>query len=157
MQAPRRLVAVLGTAAALVGLAGCERPTPLVTLFSGTTSLYDHAWVYCFEGQDPAAEPGTPGACRFDTQDRTQKVLEVEPGDEVLVDVDRDLVHTGWFVALRPREGDAQRLATQTEHVTRFVPDFNRSATYVLEIRKLENPRDDARPTGLWQFALVPK
>lgn len=156
MQA-RRLVAVLGTAAALVGLAGCEKPTPLVTVYSGATSLYDHAFVYCFEGQDPAKEPGTPGACRFDTEGRTQKVLEVEPGDSVLVDVDRELADTGWFVALRPREGEAQRLATQNEHVTRFVPDFNRSGTYILEVRKLENPRDDAQPTGLWQFALVPK
>ena len=157
MQARRRLVAVLGTAAALVGLAACERPTPIVTVFSGTTSLYDHSFVYCFEGQDPAKEPGTPGACRFDTQDRVQKVLEVQPGDEVLVDVDRELVDTGWFVALRPREGEAQRLAIQTEHVTSFVPDFNRSPTYILEIRKLESPRDDAQPTGLWQFALAPK
>lgn len=152
----RRPVAVLGVAAALLGLTGCERPTPLVTVYSGDTSLNDRAFSYCFDGQDPSREPGTEGACRFDTQGRTAKVLTVDPGDEVVVDVDRDLVESGWTVVLRAPGGQPSRLAIQTEHVTSFQPDFNRSPQITLEVLKLNAPREDARAVGVWQFALVP-
>ncbi len=153
----RRLATALGVSAALFGLAACEKPTPIVTLQSGSVSLYDSAFSYCFEGQDPTQEPGAPDACRFDTgENRQPKVLEVRPGDEVLIDVDKSIAESGWFVALRGAGGQASRLATQTEHVTRFQPDFSQSPTITVEIRKLASPRDDAQPVGVWQFAVVP-
>ena len=155
MQA-RRFPALVGASADLFGLTACERPTPLVTLYSGETSINDRAFSYCFEGQDPAKEPGTPGACRFDTEGRTAKVLEVDPGDEVVVDVDRDLAHTGWTVVLRAPGGQPSRLAIQDEHVTSFQPDFSRSPQITLEVLKLDRKAEDARAVGVWQFALVP-
>ena len=39
----RRLTASLGALAAVLALSGCERPTPIVTLYSSGTSLYDEA------------------------------------------------------------------------------------------------------------------
>ncbi len=153
----RRLVAVLGASAALAGLTGCEKPTPLVTLYSGNESINDSAFSFCFEGQDRAKEPGTPGACRYDTGDgRQPKVLTVRPGDEVTVDVDKDLAEAGWFVALRGAQGRSSRLATQSEHVTSFQPDFSESPTITVEVQKLESPRDDAKAVGVWQFVIVP-
>lgn len=153
----RRLAAVLGASAALLGLTGCEKPTPLVTLYSGNASINDRAFSFCFEGQDPAKEPGTEGACRFDTDGgRQPKVLTVRPGDEVTVDVDKDLADAGWFVALRGAGSTSSRLATQSEHVTSFQPDFSASPTITVEIQKLEEPKDDAQPVGVWQFAVVP-
>lgn len=154
----RRLTAALGACAAVLGLAGCERPTPIVTLYSSGTSLYDYALSYCFEGQDPAREPGTEGACRFDTAGRSAKVLEVRPGEEVLVDVDRELSESGWVVVLRgSQQGQASRLATQEdEHVTHFQPDFTQSPVITVEVQRLERPAEDARPTGIWQFQIVP-
>ncbi len=168
MQARRRLVAVLGSLAVLAGLTACERPAPLVTLYSGQTSLYDHAFLYCFEGQDPGKEPRTRGACRYPEEGRTQKVLQVEPGDQVLVDVDRELADTGWFVTLRRTGSQAQPqqaqppqpplIGIQTEHVARFrfQPD-EAMPTWLIEVRKLERPEEGARQTGLWQFVLVPR
>lgn len=154
----RRLPAVLCAAVALVGLTACDRPTPLVTLYSGGTSINDRAFSYCFEGQDPKAVPGSEGACRFDTEGRKPKILEVRPGDEVLVDVDKDLADAAWFVALSGAGSQSSRLATQAdEHVTRFQPDFTQSPTITLEIRKLASPADDAQPVGIWQFVLVPR
>lgn len=155
MQARRRLAVALAASAALVGLTGCERPTPPVTLYSGNTSIHDSALSYCFEGQDPTAQPGTAGACRVE-EGRTPKVLEVRPGDEVTVDVSKDLADAGWFVALRGTNGQAARLATQSEHVSSFQPDFSQSPSYVVEVRKLESAADDARPVGLWSFTILP-
>lgn len=158
MQARRRPAAALGLALALAALAGCEKPTPIVTLYSGDRSVYDEAFSYCFSSQDPAKQPGTDGACRYATSDgRTPKVLKVRPGDEVTVDVDKDLADKGWFVALRGAGGQTSRLATQSGHVTSFQPDFTQSPTITLEVQKLESASDNAKPVGVWQFAIVPR
>ncbi len=156
MQA-RRLTAVLSAAVALVGLTGCQKPTPIVTLYSGHSSTYDTAFSFCFPGQDPGKAPGDGGACRYETGGgRSPKVLTVRPGDEVTVDVDKDLADAGWFVALRGAGGQASRLATQSEHVTSFQPDFSQSPTITVEVQKLESARNGAKPLGVWQFAIVP-
>ena len=155
MQARRRLAVALAVSAALVGLTGCDKPTPLVTLYSGNASVHDTALSYCFEGQDPAAQPGSADACRYDTG-RTPKVLKVRPGDEVTVDVSKDLADAGWYVALRGSGDQASRLATQSEHVTSFQPDFSRSPTIVVEVQKLTSPSDNATSVGLWSFTIVP-
>jgi len=157
MPARRRPAAALGIALALAALAGCEKPTPIVTLYSGNASVNDDAFSYCFSGQDPAKQPGTDGACRFATgSERAPKVLKVRPGDEVTVDVDKDLADKGWFVALRGAGGQTSRLATQSEHVTSFQPDFSQSPTITVEIQKLASAADNAKPQGVWQFAIVP-
>ncbi|HEU0100920.1 MAG TPA: hypothetical protein VFR07_01205 [Mycobacteriales bacterium] len=154
MQARRRLAVALAASVALVGLTGCEKPTPIVTLYSGSTSLYDEALSFCFEGQDPATPPGTDGACRY--EERSLKILEVRPGDEVTVDVDKDLADAAWFVALRGTDDRSSRLATQEEHVTSFQPDFSVSPTFVLEVQKLESAAEGAKTVGVWRFTLVP-
>jgi hypothetical protein len=158
MQARRRPAAALALGLALAGLAGCDKPTPIVTLYSGDSSVNDAAFSYCFSGQDPAKQPGTAGACRYATGGgRTPKVLKVRPGDEVTVDVDKDLADKGWFVALRGAGGQTSRLATQSEHVTSFQPDFSQSPTNTVEIQKLASASDNAKPQGVWQFAIVPR
>ena len=153
----RRLGATLTASAALFALTGCQEPTPIVTLYSGGTSLYDEAFSYCFEGQDPGKEPGAEGACRFDA-DRQTKVLAVRPGDEVVVDVDREIADSGWYVVLRGTQATQQtRLATQQEHVTSFQPDFTQSPTITVLVQKLTDTSDTAQSVGVWQFTLVPE
>lgn len=154
MQARRRLAVALAATAALVGLTGCDKPTPLVTLYSGNAVVHDDALSYCFSGQNPATPPGTAGACRY--APHTLKVLKVRPGDEVTVDVSKDLADAGWFVALRGSNNQASRLATQSEHVTSFQPDFSQSPTYVVEVQKLTSPADNATSVGVWRFTIVP-
>jgi hypothetical protein len=152
----RRLAASLGAGVALLGLTGCQKPTPIVTLYSGGSAIHDSAFVYCFDGQDPAKQPGQPGACRYDA-DRPAMTLEVKPGDPVLVDVDKDLADAGWVVTLGPKGGPSSRLATQDGHTSSFQPDFNSAPQQIVQVRKLESPRADARVLGLWQFELVPR
>lgn len=156
MQARRRLAASVTAAATLVGLTGCEAPTPLVTLYASGTSLHDEAFSYCFEGQDPKKEAGQDGACRYDAE-RQPKVLQVRPGDTVLIDVDEQLADTAWFATLRGEGEEGQRIAVQEGHTSRVQPDFNAGARQFLEVRKLDRPADDATVTGLWLFVVVPE
>lgn len=152
----RRLVAAAGAAAALVALTGCDKPTPIVSLYGSGEALHDDAFSYCFAGQDPTKQPGTPGACRYEA-DRAPKVLRVRPGDVVTVDVDKDLADAGWFVALGSGSNPPQALATQSEHVTTFQPDFSQAPTVTVQVRKLESTKPGAKPLGVWQFVVVPR
>ncbi len=153
----RRTLAALAAGAALLGLSACEAPAPIVTLYSGDTSLYDEAFVFCFDGQDPEKGPEEDGACRFDAE-RQATLLQVTPGDEVLVDVDKDLADAAWFVSLTPEGGEAVRV-TDIEvesHTARVLPDFSQGVRQTLEVRKLASEDDDT-VTGLWRFTLVPQ
>lgn len=160
---PRRLLVALAGGAALIGLSGCgQKPTPIVTLYSGDTSLYDHAAVFCFEDQDPSKEPGTEGACRYNLE-RTPELLSVQPGDQILVDVDEDLADAAWFVTLRPAENSeaGSEVAVSTveseSHTARVQPNFGQAPRQILTVRKLASEDENAEVLGLWTFTIVPE
>lgn len=153
---PRRAGAVLAVGLALVGLTGCDRPTPAVTLYSGGTSIHDDAMSYCFDGQDPQAEPGTKGACRIESG-RTPKVLRVRPGDLVTIDVDKDLADSAWFAAIRIEGRPDTRVAASDDHVARFQPDFGQGVTQLVDVRKQAGEEQNAKVVGLWTFLVVPR
>ena len=154
----RRTLSALAAGSALLGLSACEAPAPIVTLYSGDTSLYDEAFVYCFDDQDPEKEAGADGACRFDAE-REAQVLQVTPGDTVLVDVDKDLADAAWFVSLTPEGGEAVRVSdVEVEsHTARVLPDFSQGVRQTLEVRKLASEEEGAPVTGLWRYTLVPQ
>lgn len=152
----RRLASAAGTVAALLSLSACQKPTPIVSLYGSGTALHDSAFSYCFDGQDPSKQPGSPGACRYEA-DRTPEVLRVRPGDVVTVDVDKDLSDAGWFVALGTGTSPPRALAAQSGHVTTFQPDFSAGPTVTVQVRKLESTKPGAKPLGVWQFVVVPR
>ena len=84
-------------------------------------------------------------------------MLEVRPGDEVTVDVDRDLADSGWFV-VAARRGRASRAASRRRRSTSRAssPTSASRRTITVEIRKLARPQEDAPTVGVWQFAIVP-
>ncbi len=160
---PRRLIAALAGGAALLTLSGCgAKPTPIVTLYSGDTAIHSNAAVYCFDGQDPSKQEGTAGACRYDVA-RTPELISVQPGAQVLVDVDKDLADAAWFVTLRPAENAeaSSEIPVSTiesdSHTVRVQPDFSQSPRQVLTVRKLASDNKDATVLGLWTFLVVPK
>lgn len=160
---PRRLLVALAGGAALIGLSGCgSKPTPIVTLYSGDTALHDDAAVYCFDDQDPSKEKDSDGACRYDLE-RTPELLAVQPGSQILVDVDKDLADAAWFVTLRPAENNEVGSEVQVStieadsHTTRVQPDFGQAPRQVLTVRKLASEDENAAVLGLWTFTVVPK
>ena len=159
MRAPRLLAA--GTAAASLLLAGCglEKPSPLVSVVSGSDFEDSEASSYCFEGQDPTKRPGEEGACVF--EERRPPVVRVTPGEQVGVNVARDIAEGAWVVTLQPvgAEGEQQGRSSpvQDDHYFSFEPPFQEGAPLELRVRMLESPEPGARTVGLWRFILAPR
>jgi hypothetical protein len=155
MTARRRLLIAAGrltiAGAAVVALTGCERPGPIVTVVSGTSSEWKEADVFCFEGQ--ALERG-------DCAERdTEPVrLEVSPGQRIGVDVSKTVVERGWFIELSSPggEGEAQSSDVQVDrHYFSFTaPDVGPEGLR-LTVKSLGEQGPRGPHSGEWTFDLV--
>ncbi len=151
MTARTRLFAGLTAALCAVTLSGCQKPTPLVTLVSGSTSVNTGATIYCFEGQSAQVEN-----CR--TEEQPPTVLKVKVGAQVGVDVAKKVADAGWVIVLPGNDQDPsndQASGTQTDHYFAFTPQFE-SGPLRLEVRMLDNGQAGAPTVGNWQFVLIP-
>ena len=149
MTARRRLLAACSATLALGALSGCEKPAPLVTLVSGDQSVYSEAVVYCFE-EDATLETDE---CAQRAEGPTR--LEVRPGEQIGVDVGKDLVERGWRIQLGP-DGNTDNLSPvfEDQHYFAFEapglpPEGAPFTVFTVD--------DQERPTGRWLFQLVPK
>ena len=152
MIARSRLIAGLATALSAVALTGCEKPTPLVSLVSGTTSVQTEAAIFCFEGQSAQAQN-----CRTETT--TPTVLKVKVGSPVGVDVSKEVADAGWVIVLPGDDQDPsndQASGTQKESYFAFTPQFE-SGPLRLEVRMLDEGNASGPTVGNWQFVLVPE
>lgn len=144
---PVRRLAALAAAAALAGLlAGCEKPTPLVTLQSGTAVVHSEAacWARGDAGAVDEAE------CLARSRERGVGTLRVEPGRPVRIAVDTGVADTGWVVGLNRRVIE-RRLTSTTERFT--VPESELAGgRALLEVRQVEG----ARLRGVWYFQVLP-
>jgi hypothetical protein len=149
MPARRRLLAASSSIFALAALTGCEKPAPLVTLVSGGQSVYSQANVYCFE----EGKTLESGECAERAQGPTR--LEVRPGEQVGVDVGKDLVERGWRVQLGSGDEPQNRSAVlEDQHYFTFEapPLPQEGAPFTV----FTVDEQDAT-TGRWLFQLVPK
>ena len=144
-----RLTATATSAIALLALTGCERPAPIVTVTSGGDSVHKAADVYCFEEQsgDECAE-------------RAEGVttLEVSPGQQVGVDVDKDVAERGWYIELAARDGQGQpqRSDVQDDHYFAFTLQGIGEEGLVLSVKALPEEGSEDEESGLWTFELQP-
>ncbi len=147
---PRRTFATALSVGALLLLAGCEKPTPGVTVVSGGTSVHTEATTFCRDGQSVEQRNCVENTDR-------NPVLRVQQGALVGIDVDKDLSEHGWFLY----DADAKaRSEIQDTHYFSYTPDFGNRPTrgiINLEIRSTERVANDARVTGVWRFQLVQK
>ena len=141
----RPLATVAAGSCLLVGLAGCQKPTPGVTVSSGTHSVHVESATYCRDGQTVAKQDCVEHVSRVG-------IIEVKQGNRVGIDVDNAIAKHGWILV----DADAKaRSAVQDEHHFAYVPDFQRGPVIHLEIRSLDHVADDANITGVWKFQLV--
>ncbi len=143
----------LMAAVCLVGLTGCSKPTPLVSVVAGGTTVHTEATLYCFSGQSIAARN-----CRTDTE-RLPTVLKVKPGQPIGIDVSKQLARAGWVVVL-PAKGEGQQdqsSGKQISHYLTFTPQFSPQSPQVdIDVRMLDHGSESKPTVGLWQFVLVP-
>jgi hypothetical protein len=143
----RPLATAAAAALLLFGLAACEKPTPGVTVVSGTSTAHVEATTYCHEGQTAANQD-----CAQDLEQ--VGIVRVKAGDRVGIDVDKSLVEHGWILV----DTDAKaRSGLQDGHYFSYVPDFSKGPIIHLEIHSLDQLAENAQVTGVWRFELIQK
>jgi hypothetical protein len=157
MPARRPLLTALTGAALLLSLAGCQKPSPSVTLVSAGKSVHSEAHQYCRDGKFLTKANGNecPAAGKPVT------VLSADQDGLVGVDVAKQLTETGWYLF----DLDAQRsYGFQDKHYLSIVADYsNRPVPGVIHLevrqvdRKPRNDRDLPKVVGQWKFELVQK
>ncbi|MGZ6826268.1 MAG: hypothetical protein ACXVGH_05705 [Mycobacteriales bacterium] len=156
MPARRPAVTALVGAAALLSLAGCQKPSAGITLVSDRSSVHFQAQEFCRDGKALVRGDECPG-----TGPKGPQLFHVREGAEVGIDVDKKLADSGWYVV----DLDARtQYAVQTTHYSAFQADFrNRPVAGVihLEVRQVDHaPKSDSdvpKIVGQWKFQLIEK
>jgi hypothetical protein len=144
----RRLLAASLAGTAVLALSGCQKPAPIVTVVSGTSSTWKEADVYCFAGA--AADLNT--CSRRDTK---IPHLTVKPGERVGVDVGK-AVAKGWLVELSQPGGQQQPQQSGVQVDTHYFSFTAPDAAVRLTVRQVD-PKNPQAQAGQWSFDLAPK
>lgn len=137
-RAPRRAAGLAALLVAGLGLAGCVKPTPLVTLQAHGVVVSSTALVYC---RPTCRRYGSPTAFPR---------LSVAPGEQIGIDVAQPLPGSGWYVTLNRQQ---VTLRETGYYATITAPQIPAGSRDVLEVYKL-GPGN--RNYGVWQFILTP-
>lgn len=148
-----RRVRVMGVTvvavAAAASLAGCEKPPPAVSVFSGTTTVNEQALCWSFDSDSLA-----PGACAQDILQGRQTNgvanVPITAGNTVGISVDPAVAEAGWS----PLIGGQQIVKEPiTETYFRFTVPLGIPAEGVpLQIVAGR----DTQIRGVWIFSLTP-
>ena len=150
---PRPLLAVLAVAAGVLTLAACDKPTPGVTIQSGSTSTVLRPQTYCFDAE--------PTHCRL-TASGNVGTLHASGGGNILVDVPRTIASGYWQVrsATQQANGTFKSLTAEgtssavvhDRHSTRVQVPLG-SGDYYLIVT--EAPQGTNKATGSWVARIV--
>lgn len=152
MSMRRRALAIGIVAVAPLALAGCEKPAPGVTAWSGTNS--EHSEALCWQFEEGQAL--TPRECAQDVLDKAGQGegiarLPVTAGETVGISVDPVVAESGWSVQI----GGETLAAGLTDTYYRFSwPALaNNPAGYTLQVIASAGQTGNR---GYWFFQLVP-
>jgi hypothetical protein len=121
-------------------LAGCQKPTPGVTLQSGKRVVRADATAYVRDGKQIRS-------------DGAVKVLLAYPGSRVGIDVDGSIAEKNWSVHITSRGSGATTFDS---------PNLSGSYHYYFEVGSettdvvVSQIGADGSPTGLWAFSVQP-
>jgi hypothetical protein len=154
MTLPHRALATGLVALSPLLLAGCEKPNPGVTVWSGTSS--EHVAALCWQHEEGA--PLGARDCARDVLDRASSGegitrLEVSPGDTVGISVDTVVAENGWSVQIAGNT----LAAGLTETYYRFPFPANvapEGPGYTLQVLAAAG---DTGTRGYWFFQLLPR
>lgn len=145
-----RLVATASLAlVAAFGLAGCEKPAPAVSVFSGSGSVNTEAVCWAFD-----SDSLSPDQCAAEIiQNASGKAprLQVTPGDTIGISVDTAVAESGWTPVI-----NGQRLVETpiSANYYRFTyPSLNEIPADGLEL-SIQAGRD-TKTRGVWVVKLT--
>lgn len=144
----RRLLIAVTAGVSVASLTGCERPAPIVTVVSGTTSEWKEADLYCFDGQSLEG-----GDCAERASGTTS--IPVSAGQRVGIDVSKAVVDRGWFFELArisdPEQTQVVEVPPDRHYFSFPVPE----AGLRLTVRAFGEQGPGGPPSGEWAFDLV--
>jgi len=145
------LALVAGTVLAL-GLSGCEKPNPGASVFSGTTTKWQQANCWGFDGAAIDVD-----ACAKDVIETAQSgvklpVVPVIPGQTIGISVDPVVADAGWQPLINNQPITPTPI-TSTYYRFTF-PEFQDVPEDGILMQILAGEEGSAR--GIWMFRLVP-
>lgn len=147
-----RAIALTLCTVATMGLASCSKPTPGVTVWTGTASVQQDATCWA---PDSTAMSAVAQCIQQAINDPNIQVptIAVTPGDVIGINVDNEIAEAGWMPSVS-QQGLAP--ATLTQDYFRFTyPSLNTPAQgFLLTITA--HGQDENSSRGLWLFRLVP-
>ena len=146
MTARRRLTAAVTAGVALVVLTACESPAPIVTVVSGGESRWTEASTYCFEGQSTQE-----ANCAVRATEVTE--LAARPGEQVGIDVSKDVAERGWLIELGEGEQAQRSQVLEDDHYFSFTAPNIGPEGLPLTVRTIDE--SGQVQTGEWRFQLV--
>ncbi len=129
----------------LAALAGCQKPTPLVTVVHGTSSAHDQAACY-----SRANQPVNTPTCGTGHK---AKAVDVAPGDVIGIGVDPEIAETGWFISLGDEHPISAGPLTTTYVEIQLPAEF--LVTGSARLRVEQKSDGDSAPQGVWFFELT--
>ena len=154
MKLPHRRVALATLALSPLVLAGCEKPNPGVTAWSGTSS--EHVQALCWQHEEDTSLGARD--CAQDVLDRASAgegitTLEVKPGATVGISVDPVVADGGW--ALQIAGTTLASGLTDTYYRFTFPEQIAAGGDgYTLQVIAAATPNGTR---GYWFFQLVPR
>jgi hypothetical protein len=145
----RAAVIAIAAAAAAVSLTACDKPNPIATVFSGTTSDWQPALCWSHDGAPIDLE-----ACAQAVLGAAGEVpqIPVVPGSTIGISVDPVVAEAGWRPVVNGQDL-VPGLITSTYFRFTF-PDLQAVPEDGVRMQILAGPADEAR--GVWSFELVP-
>jgi hypothetical protein len=154
---PSRRVAAVAAALALSSLllAGCDKPGPSITVFSGSTS--EHREALCWSPD--AGLPPEASDCLFGEESPAQladyvAVIPVLPGRTIGISVDPEVAEAGWSVTVNGRPLNS-RLITDTYY--RFALSEQNLRRGSLQLQVIGATSTGELTRGNWVFELAPE
>ncbi|WP_406285600.1 DUF2771 domain-containing protein [Embleya sp. NBC_00896] len=147
----RRPAALAGAAVlGALALTACsvDKPTPLVTLVAGSTSVHSEADCYDTKGLDEARIE----KCLADSKPKTIKVPE---GNSFSIGVDNDIADTGWQVLVNGKEQTEATMKTTYYSGLRLSYGEPAEGSKPLPVQIIERKGEKIR--GVWTFLVEKK
>jgi hypothetical protein len=149
----RRAALLAAAGASVLALSACEKPSPGVSVFSGTSTEHSQALCWSFDG---ASLDST--ACAQDVIEDALRgggvgTIPVVPGETIGISVDPTVAREGWT----PVVGSQRLLETPTTSTYyRFTfPDLQEVPEAGLPLQVVAGQGDTT--VGIWIFRLVPR
>ncbi|MCU1599596.1 MAG: hypothetical protein JWO22_305 [Frankiales bacterium] len=153
----RRLVHLAACAALVLTASACQKPSPGITLVSGSSTTHFEAQQWCRGGQVLQTGDECPG-----TGPSRIQLVRADEGGQVGIDVDPVIADEGWYVY--DADTGQIELGISTDHYRTFPADFSRAkvaGVQQLEVRTIDHvptsSTDIPKVTGQWVFQVVAK